>query len=168
MKFATPYNARKRETDFATHITAESMTVQADAKDLDINVIMSRYSQTGQLPRINSAQPQYGDFTTVGDYRQCLDTVRAAQETFQQLPATVRKRFANDPALFLEFAQDEKNLPELEKMGLTKPKEPPYSADAAAIITALQSKETENGGENTPDAARHRDEPSRPRGKGRS
>ncbi|AXH74209.1 MAG: internal scaffolding protein [Microviridae sp.] len=167
MKFATPYTAKTRDTSFATMNLAESMTVQADAKDLDINVIMSRYSQTGQLPRVNSAQPSYGDFTDVGDYRQCLERVSAAKEAFDHLPARVRKRFANDPAQFLEFVQDPKNAEEIEKLGLTKPKEAPYSKDAAAIIDAItkdkgvQDNGNTDGKKRTTDAAGHRNEQHR-------
>lgn len=169
MKFANPYNFRERGDDFATHNDKESLTVQSDAKGLDINVIMDRYSQSGQLPRINSAEPQYGDFSNVGDYRDCLERIETAKATFQALPATVRKRFANDPAQFLEFATDPNNIEELTKLGLTKPKEEPYSKDAAAIITALQ--ETRNAGpENDDDDPSstdgHRRKRNRPSGQG--
>lgn len=170
MKLATQYNFKDRPMDFRTYNHEETMTQQADANELDINVIMKRYTQTGQLPRINSAQPQYGDFSEVGDYRACLDKVTKAREDFNALPSHVRKRFANDPAQFVEFASDPENAEELKKLGLTKPQEEPYSKDTAAIIKAVEkSKENDDGREtNTTDTTGHRNEQHRPGRKGRS
>lgn len=139
MKFATAYNAKKLRAGevFGTHNDQESLTNQADAKDADINVIMKRYAQTGQLPAVTTNALEGGDYTAVGDFRDCLDRVTQAQEKFKALPAPIRKRFGNDPAQFLEFVGNEGNRAEAEKMGLTMPKKDEYSKDARGIIDAV-------------------------------
>lgn len=147
MAFATQYNFRKvREgITFGTRNTEESLTNQADAHDCDINIIMRKYTTTGQLPRVKSEEAQYGDFSQVQDYRQCLETVRAANEQFMALPSAVRKRFANSPENFLQFVADPANQEEAEKLGLTEPKKSPYSTDAQGIISALRETGGKNG-----------------------
>jgi phage internal scaffolding protein len=42
----------------------------------------------------------------------------AAQDSFLALPAKIRSRFGNDPALFVEFASDEANKDEMKALGL--------------------------------------------------
>ena len=37
------------------------------------------------------------------------------------MPADVRARFNNDPALFVDFCSDEANLDEMRKLGLAVP-----------------------------------------------
>jgi phage internal scaffolding protein len=98
----------------------ESLTVQSDATDADINTIVKRFGITGQLPT-NVRAPMYGDFTEVFDFRSAQDAIIAARESFMEMPADVRSRFANDPALFGDFCSDPKNLDEMRKLGLAIP-----------------------------------------------
>lgn len=97
----------------------EQMTVQSEKDNCDINVIVKRFGVTGQLP-IVSRLPTYGDFDSIFDFRSAMESVRSAQERFDALPSDVRKRFYNDPQMFVEFASDPKNLDEMRKMGLAK------------------------------------------------
>jgi len=117
----------------------ESMTIQAQAEDADINVLMRRYGITGKMPD-NPRIPMYGDFLEVRDYRTALEAIRQADADFMEIPAEIRARFDNDPQRFLEFCSDEANRDELSKLGLLKPAPPPVvpSADAQAIIQALK------------------------------
>ena len=80
-----------------------SLTQQHMAEECDINYIVERFGVTGQLPDQAVNMPTYGDFTGIGDYRQALDAVSAANASFMALPANVRERFDNDPALFVDF-----------------------------------------------------------------
>lgn len=94
-----------------------SLAQQQFRDECDINTILRRFNVTGQLP-VGSVQPQYGDFSGIYDYRTALDAVRAAQESFDALPAKVRSRFANDPAAFVDFCSDESNREEMKALGL--------------------------------------------------
>lgn len=124
-RFATIYNhTRDRSREFATINNEESLTQQDDAKDADINVIVSRFVKSGQLPQLQ-IQALSGDFTDVIDYRGAMDRIKAANDAFAEVPAKIRERFMNDPARFMEFVSDKENLPELRKMGLALPEAPP-------------------------------------------
>jgi phage internal scaffolding protein len=96
----------------------KGLTKQSDAKDCDINLIMKRFEKTGTLPNMIARDGHYGDFSNVPDYQEALEIVRLANDQFGNLDANIRNRFENDPAKFLAFATDPKNLEEMEKMGL--------------------------------------------------
>lgn len=103
------------------------ITKQSFKDECDINNIMKKYKNTGMLPEMIKTQPQYGDFSEVSDYMESMNIVLKAQEQFQNLSADVRNRFQNDPAQFLDFANDPKNGEEMVKMGLATKKEVPQN-----------------------------------------
>lgn len=83
---------------------------------------MAKYQKTGVLTHVNQYAGQYGDFSGVPDYKTGLERIQAADEMFMSLPAKIRDRFSNDPANFIAFATDEKNLEEMREMGLAPKK----------------------------------------------
>lgn len=106
-----------------------SLAKQSFRDECDINTILRQFNVTGQLP-VGSVQPQYGDFSGITDYQSALNAVMAAQDSFLQLPAKVRARFDNDPALFVEFASDEANRDEMKALGLL------HEETAQAVVTS--------------------------------
>lgn len=147
--FKTAYNLGDDEI-LATFNTEDSLTNQSDASEADINILVKKFGITGQLPQITGLQPLYGDFTSGDDYRAMLDRVNAAREAFEQIPAHIRKEFDNDPAKFVDFASDEKNIEKLREWKLATPKE-------------AQNGERQGTGTDT---AGHRDEQSGQSGAG--
>ncbi len=111
---------------FGLDVPGESLTVQSQSEDADINVLMRRFGITGQFPS-NPVVPSYGDFSDVLDYRSALDAVNAAQRNFMEFPADLRARFLNDPQRMLEFVSDDANHAEAFKLGLTKTAPAPSS-----------------------------------------
>lgn len=95
----------------------ESLAVQSSKDECDINTIVRRFGLTGQMPT-NVRPPTYGDFTGITDFRDALDAVMAAEEAFLKMPAHVRSRFENDPAQFVDFCSDDKNIEEMRRLGL--------------------------------------------------
>nr|QJB19032.1 MAG: internal scaffolding protein [Microvirus sp.] len=95
-------------------------TKQSFRDECDINRIMSRYQDTGQLPNVNELPPQYLDATAF-DYQEHMQFIAGAQSMFEELPSALRNRFQNDPGEFLDFCSNEKNRPELAEMGLLRP-----------------------------------------------
>lgn len=95
---------------------------QSQLAETDINNIMKKYGKTGVITHITEAMPMFGDVSQIGDYRESLDRILYAQDLFEALPATVRERFENDPAEFLEFMDNDKNYEEAVKLGLAIPK----------------------------------------------
>lgn len=101
----TPHNYDVDEASLDSGLVCPEPTLaQQNCRDeCDINFIVERYGVTGQLPPQTGPMPTYGDFTGVRDYRDALDAVMAADAAFMALPAKVRERFDNDPALFVDF-----------------------------------------------------------------
>lgn len=96
------------------------ITRQADSEACDINNIMKKYEKTGALPDLIKSNPQYGDFSQVGDFMNAIMIVDRAETQFEALDAHIRARFDNDPAKFLAFATDPLNVDEMVKLGLAK------------------------------------------------
>lgn len=111
---------KKHSKSCALVPVGDSLTVQADSRDADINVIMDRYARTGQMPGL-SRLPRYGDFDGISDYREAIHAVREAEDLFMRLPAKLRYRFGNDAGAFVDFCEDPKNRLELAELGLLAP-----------------------------------------------
>ncbi len=113
------YDRDQNSADSRFVFTGVSRTKQSFKDECDINNILRKFNVTGQLP-VGSVQFQYGDFSGITDYQSALNAVMAAQDSFLALPAKVRARFDNDPALFVEFASDEANKDEMKALGLLR------------------------------------------------
>lgn len=101
-------------------IEGKSLTEQSHGHECNINTIVAKAIRTGQVP-LQSGSPLYGDFSTVGDYQTAHNAVLAAQAAFTALPATIRKRFNNDPAQAILFLENLDNRDEAVKLGLVNP-----------------------------------------------
>lgn len=102
----------------------------------DINNIMKKYQKVGinynALPP--TSRGAYGDFTGAKNFYESTLAVMQAQESFNSLPSTVRKRFNNNPQELFDFLNDKKNRDEAISLGLidapppsTEPKTPTES-----------------------------------------
>jgi phage internal scaffolding protein len=135
----SPYNY---DTDAASnesglHCEDASLTQQHFKDETDINNILRQFNITGLLPEA-PLSPRYGDFTGVVDYHSALNQVIAAEDQFMGLPATLRARFENDPALLIEFLNNPENLDEAISLGLVnKPAEMPQ------VVESTQEKAVE-------------------------
>lgn len=98
--------------------TSPISNVQQHFKDdCDINKLIKRFTNGGQIPQRDPSLYSFGDFTAI-DYQSALDVVMLADEQFGTLPAEVRERFGNNPAKLLGFLEDENNREEAVKLGL--------------------------------------------------
>lgn len=97
-------------------------TVQADRDDADINKIIARLEKGGMVNRLSLREPFYGDVSEFGDLADSIMKVQKAKALFEDYDASLRERFDNDPVKFVEFFEDEKNLPEAIELGLALPK----------------------------------------------
>lgn len=110
-------------------------TKQEFKDECDINVILAQYQNSGEIPNLNERQGQYMDCTGL-DYMEHMNKIVEANNLFSELPASIRERFANDPARFLDFVHDENNRDEMRTMGLLRPVEvvvKPPSDDPPAV-----------------------------------
>lgn len=98
-------------------------TKQSEAKATNINTIVAQYDRTGLLPQ-DGREALYADVADAPDYRTALDLIKQAEELFMGIPAAVRARFENDPAVFLDWTSDPDNRSEMVEMGLIEKPEP--------------------------------------------
>ncbi|QCQ84880.1 internal scaffolding protein [Blackfly microvirus SF02] len=112
----------------------ESMTRQEFKDDCDVNVILERITKTGQMPTFQSKTGTYGDFTEVGDYQSAIDTVMKADKMFNEIPASLRLKFENDPQKLITYLDDPNNIEESINLGL---RNPPNQPDP--ILTELKT-----------------------------
>jgi len=112
-----------------------SLTKQSFKDECDVNLIMKRFNKimgTEFLTRYQGhyGDGQFGDFSEVADYRTAFEQVDRANVAFEQLPAKIRYMFSNDPAKFLDFVSDPKNVDQVVSLGLAT--KSPQSKDAAS------------------------------------
>lgn len=93
-------------------------TQQQFKEQCDVNNIIKKYQQTGQLLHVARSQGVYTDLTNVGDYLESMVKITKAREAFDLLPSDVRKKFQNDPSELLSFLDKKENLEEAIKLGL--------------------------------------------------
>lgn len=110
-----------------------SVTNQSDKDSSDINLIMKRYEKTGMISDLltgQQRQPQYGDFSDVGDYHAIKSNIARVEQAFDAYPASLREYFGNDPANLINFLADPNNDGEAIKLGLKpKPDLPPATEE---------------------------------------
>jgi phage internal scaffolding protein len=131
IKFKTAYGDRSR-VSFET--VGESLTQQHFAHEADVRNIIKQYDKTGLIANVNRGVAKYGDYSEINEYREALDLVNSAQESFGELPSKIREMFGNDAGKFFEFATNPDNADEMVKLGL---KEAPE-----VVVEAPKSKES--------------------------
>jgi len=95
----------------------KSLTKQSFTAECDINNILRKYQKTGALDHVNKHEAIYG-FATSHDFQSALEIIRTGQTMFDELPSSIRTKFENDPAKFLDFVQDKNNQAEMVELGL--------------------------------------------------
>ena len=121
-EFKTIYNYKQMD---GVRNNSPSLTQQQFKDECDINKIMDRYLRTGVLsdPLQNRGTPKYGDYADIGDYMDHMNKVVEANEMFEALPASIRKRFNNNPGELIDFVMNDDNRAEAEFLGLIEKKE---------------------------------------------
>lgn len=115
----------------------ESRTQQNFQAECDINNIVRRYQKTGLVNHVNGKSGEFLDLSAPIDYRTAVETVQAANDSFMGLPSEVRSQFGNDPAAFVDFMSDPRNLDQAVAMGLAiapeKAPEPVLETPATSV-----------------------------------
>lgn len=144
-KFKTIYNYKQED---GVKNTTPSLTQQQFKDECDINKIMDRYLRTGVLsdPLDKRGTPKYGDYADLGNYMDHMNKVVEANEMFEALPASIRKRFNNNPGDLIEFVMDENNRAEAELLGLIEKME--IKAEESVNSTKVESEVSVTEGNN--------------------
>lgn len=112
--------------------SAGDKTIQSFAPELDINRIVSKYLQTGEMPQKNL--PVWGQTVPSTELQDQLETAAAVNQWFQAMPADQRLVFGNDPVKALAFLEHEENKAEAIERNMVAEEEttPPQAPDAGA------------------------------------
>lgn len=113
------------------HCLDETRTVQSEAESCEINNIMAKYEKTGLIDHIKEGG-RYENLPDGMEYHDAYNLVLEANESFENLPASLRKEFGNDAAQFLSFVDNPENVEKLYEMGLARPPETAVSEKAEA------------------------------------
>ncbi len=113
----TIYSARKKPPKIKTKQSTKGGAKQSFKKECDINEIMKKYQKTGAVAHFNKMSARYEDVSPI-DFKQAMDTITSTQQMFEALPSTLRNKFHEDPAEFLDFVQDDKNKQEMISLGM--------------------------------------------------
>lgn len=144
VKLFSQFNLPPRNSDISFEGEL-SMTQQQFKDESDINNIVDynmRYKDPAFITKltlagkISQAQPIYGDFSEVQDYRHSLEVMEQAQKQFNALPAKVRARFNNNPADMLAFVENPDNALECVSLGLMQAKQTSLDIDKTNLEEA--------------------------------
>lgn len=111
-------NPRKKPRVQVKQLDLVSMTQQHHAKGATPKEIMDQFARTGMLLQKNR-QPI--PFLASESYHEMLNRVADVQFAFSSFPATVRRRFSNDPYQALRFLEDPANAKEAADLGMLSP-----------------------------------------------
>lgn len=95
-----------------------SRTKESFREQCDVNRIVKRYTETGELDHTTTRKAVFGDFENVKEYQEQLEGVRLVDEMFSRFPAEVRDAFQNDPARMLEALDDPAMRDAFDELGL--------------------------------------------------
>lgn len=119
--------------DHSTYVEGPSLTRQEFAEECDINSLMARY-EGHVIGGPGNMSPPVPTFVDWGHMPQTLleymTFMSEAEAGFMSLPAVVRKEFDNDAKMFVEFASDPENLPQMRTWGLAPPAKVPEGGPA--------------------------------------
>lgn len=130
--------------DTSVKFVGSGRTKQSFKDQCDINFIMARYLKGGVVDHLARHGGQYGDVSPLS-FHEAMNIVAKSQEMFNDLSSDVRKRFANDPAAFLEFVQKRDadgnlvNAAEMRLLGLAPPLPEPSPTPREARIAELET-----------------------------
>lgn len=122
-----------------------SMTKQAFKEEADMNNIVQRFQETGQIPWNTSDNPQYG-VAPVLDLKGALDLIKAGRQEFDELSPAVQEMFHGDSDLYLNFLSEYDANPDSfdSEIGtdLDDSAEPKKSSKTASDSTSSEPSET--------------------------
>lgn len=96
----------------------DSLTQQHFKDECEIENVIRKHDSTGLISHITRGKAQYGDYSEVNEYREALDLINNADESFNGLPSEIRKIFGNNAGDFFEFATNPDNAEKMVELGL--------------------------------------------------
>ncbi len=98
---------------------SKAMTKQIFKNECNINSIMAKFQKTGMIEHYAKHGASYGEVPSCS-LHEAMNLVADSENTFNELPSSIRKRFNNNPEEFLQFFEDPKNQEEAIQLGLAE------------------------------------------------
>lgn len=95
------------------------LTEQHHKDRCDVNRIVDRYRNTGLVDHTVEMEGQFGDLSG-SDFKAMMDKLVSVRGKFEELPSKVRREFANDPAVYLDFMSNPDNRDRAIALGLIR------------------------------------------------
>nr|QJB20813.1 MAG: internal scaffolding protein [Microvirus sp.] len=113
------YNLRKNGTRIiGIQNEEDSLTDPSFASECNVNNIVKKFKNTGQITHLAKREGVYADVSTVTDLLTATIQVQKASEAFKTIPAELRRKLNEDPAQLIEFLNDPENDEEAIYYGL--------------------------------------------------
>jgi len=147
--FSTAYN--RPEGSSLDQKDQSSKTKQSEKDNCDINKIMERFNRTGQLPRLRTIEPIFGDVRTP-DYQTAQQLIIDAKKAFMELPSKVRQYFGHDPQNYVKALTNpsEETKKALLKFGLMVESQPTTDDTLREIAKNTKPESKKPSGNSTP------------------
>lgn len=97
---------------------SSGLTEKHHGETVKIQNILKQYQNTGFVSHTAKTQPIYGDMASAPDFYQAQCILAETSSMFEEVPATIRKQFENDPGKYLEFIQNPENKEAMTEMGI--------------------------------------------------
>lgn len=101
-------NTRERVQLFCSE---PSLTKQSFKDECDINNIVNLFTQTGQMPTVNTMAEQYGDSPNI-TLKTALDLVKNLNQEFDNLSPEIQAGFNDNPREYAQFLSDYEEMPD--------------------------------------------------------
>lgn len=116
--FRTPYSKAVRAPSHGILFTEPSQTDQSSLEETTIDYYLRRYAATGIDPAAGRlAAAQFGDFSSIDDFRTAQSKVAAVKSGFESLTAQERAQFDNNFSNYVEFILNPENAKAAQDMG---------------------------------------------------
>lgn len=98
-----------------------TLTKVSHKQSVDINNIVDKHTFGGLGNFVANLPPSlYQNMIDKPDFQQMSDIIARGQQAFDSLPAKIRDRFYNNPAVFWDFFHNKENVPALVEMGILR------------------------------------------------
>lgn len=96
-------------------VFGESKTKQSFKDSTDVNKILARYAQQGDVSHLQKFGGEYGDFSGY-DFDEHQRKLARGRELFDSLSPETRREFGHSPKVFFEFVNDPENVDRLDQV----------------------------------------------------
>lgn len=126
------------------------MAFQSEKAETMIDAYLRKYRATGFLgdPQ-RKAAALFGDFAGMEDFQTIQNKMARIKEHFDALPSNVRRYFGDEPANYVAFVTDPRNLEKSIEMGLLTRedmKDVPSSPQNVSPSSPLTEKQNQTSG----------------------